>query len=68
MLREARKWIEWAADRSLASGVLPEQLHPYTGQPLSVAPLTWSHATFVYVVRRYARRYYELHSGQEGKA
>jgi hypothetical protein len=27
--------------------VLAEQVDPYTGAPLSVAPLTWSHAAFV---------------------
>jgi hypothetical protein len=33
--------------------VLPEQLNPYDGSPLSVAPLTWSHAQFVSAVRAY---------------
>ena len=42
--RAAATWIEWCAERALPSGVLAEQLHPYTGQPLSVSPLTWSHA------------------------
>ena len=35
---------------SLPSGVLAEQVHPYPGEPLSVSPLTWSHATFVAAV------------------
>jgi len=39
------KLVEWALDRALPTGVLPEQVHPHTGAPLSVAPLTWSHAT-----------------------
>ena len=34
-------------------GILAEQLHCYTGEPLSVAPLTWSHATFVETVLLY---------------
>lgn len=42
--------LEWVARRARASGVLPEQVHPYTGQYLSVSPLTWSHATFVAAV------------------
>ena len=29
---------------------MAEQIHPYTGAPLSVSPLTWSHATFVSTV------------------
>jgi GH15 family glucan-1,4-alpha-glucosidase len=39
--------LMWATKRAASSGVLPEQLNPYTGEPLSVAPLTWSHAEFV---------------------
>jgi len=30
------------------AGLLPEQVHPFTGVPLSVSPLTWSHAAFVH--------------------
>jgi GH15 family glucan-1,4-alpha-glucosidase len=32
---------------------LAEQVHPYTHAPLSVSPLTWSHATVVMTVREY---------------
>jgi len=39
--------LEWAVIRAEASGVLAEQYHPETGDPLSVSPLTWSHAEFV---------------------
>src|SRR5881394_1594445 len=49
-------FLEWCATRALPSGVLSEQVHPYTGEPLSVSPLTWSHAAFVSAVQRYARR------------
>jgi GH15 family glucan-1,4-alpha-glucosidase len=28
-------------------------VHPYTNAPLSVSPLTWSHATLVMAVREY---------------
>jgi oligosaccharide amylase len=38
---------------ALPSGVLAEQLEPHTGRPLSVSPLTWSHATFVAAVLEY---------------
>ena len=34
---------------------MAEQLHPFTGEPLSVSPLTWSHAAFVASVERYLR-------------
>jgi len=46
----------WATERALPSGVLPEQVDPYDGRPLSVAPLTWSHAAFVLATHRVADR------------
>ena len=48
--------IQWAAGHALPSGVMAEQLHPYTGEPLSVSPLTWSHAAYVMVVEEYLDR------------
>ncbi|MCU1348359.1 MAG: hypothetical protein JWO56_1389, partial [Acidobacteria bacterium] len=53
-LEPAMKLLQWAADRALPSGVLPEQVDPYTGRPISVAPLTWSHASYVLAVHRIA--------------
>jgi GH15 family glucan-1,4-alpha-glucosidase len=58
--RQAIPILEWAASRALPSGVLAEQVHPYTGQPLSVSPLTWSHATFIAVVAEYLQKLQEL--------
>jgi len=49
-LRKAIEVLTWACDRALRSGVLPEQVDPYSGKPLSVAPLTWSHAAYVHGV------------------
>lgn len=46
-LQQAVPLLTWAAERALSSGVLPEQVHPVTGEFLSVSPLTWSHATLV---------------------
>lgn len=43
----AKSLLGWAADRASATGMLPEQSHPETGDPLSVSPLTWSHAEFL---------------------
>ena len=53
VLRDAVKILEWVADHALPSGALAEQVHPYTNEPLSVSPLTWSHATFVTCVLEY---------------
>jgi GH15 family glucan-1,4-alpha-glucosidase len=54
--REVRLFLDWAADPALSSGVMAEQVHPYTNAPLSVSPLTWSHATLVMTVREYMAR------------
>jgi GH15 family glucan-1,4-alpha-glucosidase len=43
--------LNWTATHTLQSGAMAEQLHPYSGTPLSVSPLTWSHATVVMTVR-----------------
>lgn len=55
-LREAVKVLEWVADHALPSGCLAEQVHPYTNEPLSVSPLTWSHATYVMCVLEYLEK------------
>ena len=55
-LDKARELIEWAALRALPSGTMAEQIDPYTGEPLSVSPLTWSHASYVSAVRDYLDR------------
>lgn len=52
-LREAVGYLDWVAARALPSGVLAEQVHPETNAPLSVSPLTWSHATVAATVVSY---------------
>jgi len=49
--------LRWVKDHAWPSGVLAEQLNPYSGAPLSVSPLTWSHATFVTTVCLWEARY-----------
>lgn len=43
-LHEPLEWLRWAKRLAGATGVLAEQYHPETGEPLSVSPLTWSHS------------------------
>lgn len=45
--------IKWVAAHALPSGVLAEQIHPHTGEPLSVSPLTWSHGEVVVTIVDY---------------
>mgnify|MGYP001598755076 CR=1 FL=1 len=59
-LNNALPILEWVVDRALASGVLAEQIDPYTNAPLSVSPLTWSHAAFVTTLIRYMKKREEI--------
>jgi GH15 family glucan-1,4-alpha-glucosidase len=61
-LQRASDLLTWVTRHALPSGVLAEQIHPYTGAPLSVSPLTWSHAGFVAAVHSYLQAYERLHS------
>ncbi|MFP3868723.1 MAG: glycoside hydrolase family 15 protein [Desulfobacteraceae bacterium] len=55
-LDQALHLLSWVADQALPSGVLAEQINPLTGEPLSVSPLTWSHATYIATIHRLLRR------------
>jgi GH15 family glucan-1,4-alpha-glucosidase len=46
-LETALPLLHWVQEHALPSGILAEQVHPHTGAPLSVSPLTWSHAEYV---------------------
>ena len=61
-LKSALDLLEWTAACALPTGVLSEQVHPYTHQPLSVAPLTWSHAQFITTACAYLDKSKELKS------
>jgi ferredoxin len=55
-LKLALPIFEWTAGHSLESGVLAEQVNPYTNEPISVSPLTWSHATVVSTSIKYLEK------------
>jgi len=55
-LDEAMPIFDWVANHALPSGVLAEQVHPLTNAPLSVSPLTWSHATMVATLVAYREK------------
>jgi glucoamylase len=56
-LEECLPILNWVAQIALRSGVLAEQVNPFSGEPVSVSPLTWSHATFIITVQRYLRKF-----------
>ncbi|HEX3270530.1 MAG TPA: glycoside hydrolase family 15 protein, partial [Ktedonobacterales bacterium] len=62
-LHAALDWLHWTLKHALPSGVLAEQLDPLTGAPLSVSPLTWSHAEYAGAIRWYAGRYRRIVNG-----
>jgi len=59
-LKNALPIFEWTAAHALESGVLAEQVNPYTNDPLSVSPLTWSHATVVSTAIKYLEKLEQL--------
>lgn len=59
-LKDALEIIKWLMRNSLPTGVMPEQINPYNGEPLSVSPLTWSHSEFVDLVVDYVEKYKKL--------
>jgi glucoamylase len=59
-LKPALDLLVWVADHALPSGILAEQVDPYTDQALSVSPLTWSHAAYVSTVQTYLQRHRHL--------
>lgn len=65
-LKPAVELLEWCVKHGLPSGVLAEQVHPDTHAPLSVSPLTWSHATFVTAVQEYLTRWRTLSKPSSG--
>jgi GH15 family glucan-1,4-alpha-glucosidase/ferredoxin len=59
-LKMALPIFEWTASHALESGVLAEQVNPYTNEPISVSPLTWSHATVVSTAIKYLEKLEQL--------
>ena len=55
-LQATLPYLEWCGVNALPSGVLAEQIHPVSGSPLCVSPLTWSHSAYVWTVLRYAEK------------
>ncbi len=64
-LNPALELLDWAADHTLESGVMAEQVHPHTNEPLSVSPLTWSHATYVSAILQYNQKHRTLTANED---
>jgi GH15 family glucan-1,4-alpha-glucosidase len=55
-LEKTLEWLEWVARQAPPSGVLGEQIHPTTGEPMGVGPLSWSHAELIAAVVEFLER------------
>lgn len=56
-LKEAKKDLDQICKKALCSGMMSEQLNPYTGEQISVSPLIWSHAELILTVFDYIKKY-----------
>ncbi|OGM11850.1 hypothetical protein A2Z22_01350 [Candidatus Woesebacteria bacterium RBG_16_34_12] len=59
-ITEFVKRFNWVVTHATPSGLLSEQLNPYTGEHLSAAPLTWSHAEYVIAIINFLEKLEEL--------
>jgi len=62
-MEAAAEIMRWAVSHTLPNGLMAEQIHPFTHEPLSACPLTWSHAAFVHAVQEYVAKCHGLHVG-----
>jgi GH15 family glucan-1,4-alpha-glucosidase len=53
---KVKEYLAWVVKYQTKSGVLAEQLNPFSGAPLSATPLVWSHAVYVETVLMYIER------------
>lgn len=59
-LQYVQDTLEWVVGLMYPSGVLAEQVNPYTRESLSATPLAWSHAVYVETVLDYLHALKEL--------
>ena len=59
-LDKALNLLAWVAKNASRTGMLAEQIDPYNGNPISVSPLSWSHAEFVICASEYAEKYKKM--------
>lgn len=55
-LSSVKKTLTWVAEHASESGMLSEQIDPYSGERLSSTPLTWSHAEYVRTILAYIEK------------
>lgn len=58
--KPALEIFDWVVKHAQTTGILSEQINPYTGYQISAAPLTWSHAAYVTAVTKYLEKLDDL--------
>jgi oligosaccharide amylase len=56
----ALQTFDWVCEHMYPSGILAEQLNPYTGESLSATPLVWSHSVYIKTVLLYLQKRQDL--------
>jgi GH15 family glucan-1,4-alpha-glucosidase len=59
-LEPASDLIRWTIRNASEAGLLPEQVHPFTGEPMGAMPLSWSHAALVSTLLKYEAKVKDL--------
>jgi oligosaccharide amylase len=59
-LKKVSEVFEWVIKYSNSAGLMSEQINPYTGEPISASPLTWSHAEYIITVLLYLKKSKQL--------
>jgi GH15 family glucan-1,4-alpha-glucosidase len=59
-LEYVKQTLDWVTSLMYPSGVLAEQINPYTRESLSATPLAWSHAVYIETVLDYVDKVREL--------
>jgi GH15 family glucan-1,4-alpha-glucosidase len=59
-MEEPLEILNWVMDHAQPTGLLAEQVHPISGEGLSVCPLTWSHAEFIDAMTDYVNKLEKL--------
>jgi GH15 family glucan-1,4-alpha-glucosidase len=55
-LDKALEILKWVEDKASGAGLLPEQVHPYTGEAISVSPYILSHSMYIIVMNNYLEK------------
>jgi oligosaccharide amylase len=59
-MERVHNYFKWVVEHTPVSGMLSEQLHPYTGDQIGATPLVWSHSEFVVSVVKYLEKLEKL--------